>query len=106
MLNMPTIMAFITWFGGVGFILRQTLGLSGYIATPLALLSGLTGGAIMFTLLARVLWPMMSRPLSEEEFSLPGTVARVVSSIREGGVGDCIQQAWHALYRRRAQRRR
>jgi hypothetical protein len=89
-LNMPTIMAFITWFGGVGFILRQTLGLSGLIATPLALLSGLTGGAIMFTLLARVLWPMMSRPLSVEEFSLPGTVARVVSSIREGGVGEIV----------------
>jgi hypothetical protein len=89
-LNMPTIMAFITWFGGVGFILRQSLGLSGFIVTPLALLSGATGAAIMFTLLARVLWPMMSKPLSEEEFSLPGTVARVVSSIREGGVGEIV----------------
>jgi hypothetical protein len=89
-LNMPTIMAFITWFGGVGFILRQSLGLSGYIVTPLALLSGATGATIMFLLLARVLWPMITQPLSDEEFSLPGTLARVVSSIREGGVGEII----------------
>lgn len=89
-LNMPTIMAFITWFGGVGFILRQSLGLSGYIAIPLAVISGITGGAVMFFLLARVLWPMMSKPLSKEEFQLPGTVGRVVSSIRSGGVGEII----------------
>jgi hypothetical protein len=88
--NMPTMMAFITWFGGVGYILRESLGWNGYIVAPLALLSGMTGGSIMFTLLARVLWPMMSKPLSDEEFHLPGTMARVVSSIREGGVGEIV----------------
>jgi hypothetical protein len=89
-LNMPTMMAFITWFGGVGFILRQSLGWSGFIVGPLALLSGTMGALIMFTVLARVLWPMMSRPLSEEEFKLPGTLARVVSSIRADGVGEIV----------------
>lgn len=90
--NMPTIMAFITWFGGVGYILRQTLDLSGYIAGPLAVVSGVTGGAIMFLLLARVLWPMMSKPLDRRDFHLPGTLAKVVSSIRdgEGGVGEIV----------------
>lgn len=87
---MPTIMAFITWFGGVGYILRESLGWSGYIVTPLALISGATGGTIMFVLLARVLWPMMSQPLSREEFRMPGTLARVVSSIRAGGVGEIV----------------
>jgi len=86
--NMPTMMAFITWFGGVGYILRDSLGWSGYVVIPLALVSGLTGATIMFTLLARVLWPMMSRPLSNEEYRLPGTLARVVSPIRAGGVGE------------------
>ncbi|MEO8284829.1 MAG: NfeD family protein [Chloroflexota bacterium] len=89
-LNIPTIMAFLTWFGGVGFILRQSLGWNGYIVAPLAIISGLTGGTIMFLLLARVLWPMMSKPLSQAEFSLPGTTARVVSSIRAGGVGEIV----------------
>lgn len=89
-LNMPTIMAFITWFGGVGYLLRESLAFNGYVAGVLALVSGLLGGAIMFVLLARVLWPMMSPPLDSRDYQLPGTPARVVSSIRTGGVGEIV----------------
>jgi hypothetical protein len=89
-LNIPTVMAFLTWFGGVGYILRQSLGLHWFISVFAALLSGLLGGAIMFILLARVLWPLMTRPMSKEDYQLPGTPARVVSSIRAGGVGEVV----------------
>ena len=89
-LNMPTIMAFITWFGGVGYLLRQSLDMSAFFAVPIALASGLVGGAIMFWLLARVLWPMVTPALESKDFSLPGTPARVVSSIRSGGVGEIV----------------
>jgi hypothetical protein len=88
--NLPTIMASLTWFGGVGYILRATLSMNGVIASVLAILSGLIGGAIMFALLARVLWPMMTKPMDRADFRLPGTAARVVSSIREGGVGEIV----------------
>ena len=90
--NVPTIMAFLTWFGGAGFIFRQTLGAGWFVAVPLALVSGVVGGAIMFALLARVLWPMMSKPMSTSDYDLPGTPARVVSSIREGGVGEIVYE--------------
>jgi membrane protein implicated in regulation of membrane protease activity len=83
-------MAFLTWFGGAGFIVTRTIGWGPIAAVPLALLSGLSGGTIMFVLLARVLWPMRSKPMSSTEFRLPGTPARVVSSIREGGVGEIV----------------
>jgi hypothetical protein len=89
-LNLPTIMATITWFGGVGYLLRQTLGMYGWLAALLAVISGLIGGALMFLLLARVLWPMMSKPLDQRNYNLPGTPARVVSPIREGGVGEIV----------------
>ena len=89
-LNIPTIMAFLTWFGGAGYIFRQSLGLNGYVAGGLALVSGVVGGGIMFGLLARVLWPMMSKPMTAAEYRKPGTPARVVSSIREGGVGEIV----------------
>jgi len=89
-LNTPTIMAFLTWFGGVGFIITHTLHWTPILAVPLAVMSGFTGGTIMFVLLARVLWPMRSAPLSVAEFSLPGTHAKVVSSIRPGGVGEIV----------------
>lgn len=88
--NMPTIMAFLTWFGGAGYIFRQSMGWNGYVAGGLALASGMVGGGIMFVLLARVLWPMMSKPMTAADYSKPGTPARVVSSIREGGVGEIV----------------
>jgi hypothetical protein len=88
--NMPTIMAAFTWFGGVGYLLRHSVGMNGYIASGLAVVSGLIGGGIMFVLLARVLWPMLSKPLSTADYKRPGTAARVVSSIRAGGVGEIV----------------
>jgi hypothetical protein len=88
--NLPTIMATITWLGGVGYLLRGSLGLPGLLAVPLAIASGLVGGTIMFWLLARVLWPMMAKPLVDSDYSLPGTLARVVSPIREDGVGEIV----------------
>lgn len=89
-LNMPTIMAFLTWFGGAGYIFRQSLHYIGLLAVPMALVSGLAGGALMSFLLARLLWPMMTKPMEQEDFTLPGTYARVVSPIREGGVGEIV----------------
>lgn len=89
-LNLPTIMAAITWFGGVGYLLRQSFDLFGWLALLLAVAGALVGGALMFTLLARVLWPMMSKPLDARNYDLPGTSARVVSPIREGGVGEIV----------------
>ena len=89
-LNLPTIMAAITWFGGMGYLLRQSLGMFGFLAIILAVISGLVGGALMFMLLSRVLWPMMSKPLDQRNYSLPGTAAKVVSAIREGGVGEIV----------------
>ena len=89
-LNMPTIMAFLTWFGGAGYIFRHSMGWNGYAAGGLALASGLVGGGIMFVLLARVLWPMMTKPMTSAEYSKAGAPARVISSIREGGVGEIV----------------
>ena len=89
-LNTPTIMAFLTWFGGAGYIFSKTLGFASFVLVPMAVLSGLFGGAVMFTLLSRVLWPMMSKPMRREDYRLPGTAARVVSPIRAGGVGEIV----------------
>jgi hypothetical protein len=88
--NLPTIMAFVTWFGGAGYIFTRSVGLAPLLAVPLALVSGLVGGAVMFLVIARLLWPMLTRPMESIDFQLPGTPARVVSSIREGGMGEIV----------------
>jgi membrane protein implicated in regulation of membrane protease activity len=97
-LNMPTIMAFITWFGGAGYIFSRALPFGGAALVLMALASGLFGGTIMFLLLSRLLWPMMSKPLSRADFSLPGTAARVVSPIREGGTGEIVYNKAHTRF--------
>jgi hypothetical protein len=88
--NLPTIMAFLTWFGGAGYIFTRTLGAGALLAVPMAVISGMVGGTIMFVLLTRLLWPMMSKPMSDAAYRLPGTPAKVVSSIRAGGVGEIV----------------
>src|SRR6476646_874194 len=44
LLNLPTIMAFFTWFGGMGYIFTKYLNLSALLAVSLAVLCGLIGG--------------------------------------------------------------
>ena len=89
-LNMPTILAFITWFGGAGYLFRQALGVGVVGVLVLAFISGLVGGGVMFLLLSKVLWPMMTKPMERADYALPGTPARVVSPIRKGGVGEIV----------------
>ncbi len=88
--NLPTLMAFLTWFGGIGYLFTRTWDLGVLLAVPAALAGGLLGGAAMFMLMARLLWPMMSKPMTSAEYKLPGTPARVVSPIRAGGVGEIV----------------
>ena len=88
--NLPTLMAFFTWFGGIGYLFTRTWDLGVWLAVPAAFAGGIFGGAVMFLLMARLLWPMMSKPMSSVEYKLPGTPARVVSSIRAGGVGEIV----------------
>lgn len=74
--NLPTVMAFFTWFGGAGYILMRFLGFGGFFAVPLALASGVLGALIMFGLLARLLWPMMSKPSARPTSTFPARPPR------------------------------
>jgi len=89
-LNLPTLLAFLTWFGGAGYIFRSTLGLDGPISALLALVSGVAGSAILFVILSRVLWAGQTPPMSRADYYLPGTRARVVSRIAAGGTGEIV----------------
>lgn len=88
-LNTGSILAFVSWFGGVGYVLRDGLG----IATPLSLLVGLVGGVIgawlIYQFLAKVIAPY-DRALDPEDYRLPGTLARVIGTIRPGGTGEIV----------------
>ena len=90
--NLPTILAFITWFGGAGYIFHTTFGLGPIVTAALAIVSGLGGSAVVFFILSYVLWRGQTPPLRRADYYLPGTHARVVSRIGAGGVGEIAFQ--------------
>ena len=88
-LNLSTIMAFLTWFGGVGFMLRTYYGAWFLVALAVAGVAGFAGAAIVFAFLSRVLFASQSI-LNPEDYRLPGTLARVTAAIRPGGTGEIV----------------
>ena len=82
-----TLIAFLCWFGGAGYLLHHYGGFMMPLVLGLSTLSGLAGAAVVFWFLAKVLLPH-ERELSAEETSMPGTVARVSGVIRAEGTGE------------------
>lgn len=87
--NLMSAMAFLTWFGGAGFVLYYFLAWAALLSLAAALLAGFAGGAIIFLVLARVVWPNQT-VMRPDEYRLEGTIARVSVPIREGGVGEVV----------------
>ena len=89
-LNMPTILAAITWFGGVGYVLTRMAFLDWLLILGVAVLGGSLGGYIVYYFFAKVLWPAQTRPMDPMEYDLRGTYARVVSGIAPNGTGEIM----------------
>lgn len=87
--NLTTAMAFLTWFGGAGYILRTSLGLWALVALVGAVLAGTIGAGLVFLFLSRILYASQ-RILDPRDFHLPGTLARVTIPIRPGGTGEIV----------------
>jgi len=87
--NMFTVMAFLCWFGGAGYLLN----LYNFAGTPviflLAVLSGMTGAAIIFAFLVKVLLPH-EHVLLPEDTEMRGVVAKVSSALRANGIGEIL----------------
>jgi hypothetical protein len=82
-----TLMAFLCWFGGTGYLLHRFTGAFGLGVLAVSVVSGVLGAAVIFWFLARVLLPS-ERVLTAEETEMTGVLARVSCAIREGGTGE------------------
>ena len=87
--NVSTISAFLTWFGGAGFLLSRYSSLTAVAIVGLAGLSGLAGGGVIFVTLGKYVYPRLTE-MRPEDYRLPGTMARVSSPIRAGGTGEIV----------------
>jgi hypothetical protein len=87
--NLPTVTAFLAWFGGTGYLLTRYSGLRVGFELLIAAALGLIGASIVFLFLSKVL-------ISDEEcmdpadYEMVGVLGRISSSIRAGGTGELI----------------
>jgi len=88
-LNMGTIAAFLAWFGGAGYLLTAYSAIWFVFAFGLSVISGLAGASAVFWFLAKVLLGR-ERNLDPRDYRMTGVLARVCSSIREGGTGEIV----------------
>jgi len=87
--NLSTISAFLTWFGGAGYLLERYSSLAGTLIVLVSTASGLVGGGIIFVTLARYVAPRLTE-MRSEDYRVEGTAARVSSPIRAGGTGEIV----------------
>jgi hypothetical protein len=86
---LTTFLAFLTWFGGVGYLLTGR-GHWGYLIVLFAAIAaGLVGAVILFGFLTKVLLKH-ERSLSAADFEMVGVLGRITVPIRAGGTGEIV----------------
>jgi membrane protein implicated in regulation of membrane protease activity len=88
-INGFTLPAFLCWFGGAGYLLKNYSPLLGSVALLLAAVAGLVGGGIIYAVLFKFLLPR-ERVLQAEDTRMDGVVGRVSDEIRPGGIGEIL----------------
>lgn len=88
--SLSTILAFLTWFGGAGYLLTAHFGLGTVAALMVATMAGLGGASIVFFFVARVLLRGQTPFLHEEDYRLEGTIGRLSVGIRDGRTGELV----------------
>jgi membrane protein implicated in regulation of membrane protease activity len=87
--NFVTLTAFLAWFGGAGYLLTRYSGLWVGFGLLASVASGLVGGGIVFVFLSKVLISS-EESMDAADYEMVGVLARVTSSIRDGGTGEII----------------
>jgi hypothetical protein len=87
--NLPTMMAFLTWFGAAGYLVVRNGKVVALLALGIATLAGLCGGAIVFAYLAKFLMKH-DKAMDPSDFDMVGTIGRLSVPIRQGGTGEIV----------------
>ena len=87
--NFATLMAFLAWFGGMGYLLTGRSHLGELLVLAVALVSGVAGSAVVFGFLTKVLL-RHERFLDSADFEMTGVLGNVTVPIRPGGTGEIV----------------
>ena len=87
--NFGSISAFLTWFGGAGYILTNWGGLGLLLVLFLSAITGVAGGALIFLFAAKVLAPG-DKALDQADYRVVGALGKVSSTVLPNGTGEMI----------------
>jgi membrane protein implicated in regulation of membrane protease activity len=84
-----TIMTFLAWFGGIGYLLATHSRLVAIVAMGIAALSGLVAASFVFKFMARIV-KVSDAQMLDWDYRIEGTVGTISSPVRENGIGEMI----------------
>jgi hypothetical protein len=87
--NPMTLAAFLTWFGGAGYLLVHLRHIWIFAGLAIASFSGLVGASLVFWFVAKVLMKN-EKDLNPLDYEMVGVLGRVSVSIRSEGTGEII----------------
>jgi hypothetical protein len=88
--NASTLLAFLAWFGGVGYLMAKYSHLQALLVVAIAALAGMIAGWIMLRFLMKLIGPA-DEPLRESDGRVIGAVGTISMTIRDGGgTGEII----------------
>jgi membrane protein implicated in regulation of membrane protease activity len=87
--NAMTLMTFLAWFGGIGYILSTHSKLVAIVALTIAVISGLFAAGLVFKFMAKIVKVSDSQML-DWDYRMEGTVGTISAPIRANGTGELI----------------
>jgi membrane protein implicated in regulation of membrane protease activity len=87
--NPMTLAAFLTWFGGAGYLLVRLRHIWIFAGFLIAGLAGLVGASLVFWFVAKVLMAN-EKDLNPLDYEMVGVLGQVSVSIRSEGTGEII----------------
>jgi membrane protein implicated in regulation of membrane protease activity len=88
-LNFGSVAAFVTWFGGTGYILTRFTGVGLLLVLTGAVIAGTAGAAIIVIFIAKVLTPG-DIALDPADYRIVGALGTVSSPVLPNGTGEMI----------------
>jgi hypothetical protein len=88
-LNFPTLLMFLVWFGGTGYLLTHYGHGWGLLGLLISAVIGVAGATIVFWFMAKVL-VKPDENLDPADYVMVGTLGRLSVGIREKGTGEIV----------------
>ena len=87
--NASTVLAFLAWFGGVGYLMTKYSHVETFLVVGIATMAGMAAGWVVLRFLVKLVGPS-DEPLRESDRRVVGALGTVSMTIRENGTGEII----------------